>query len=485
MNTILEPDFEIRILGHDGQEIRWVGVPPCFPTIIAELQRISARVDPRKNLIVFKLPAEFRVQNLLSALTTYIPSNVGLQDMARKLRTIGVGVRTWGLSWIETTRDPLPTRNTREDGSIKSPPPPPPPSPPLPPPPHHAVEAKAGNEQARRVLTSKSPTQPVFGGALNDNLRETGVRISVTGVQDLQGRPQKLPIAKQDAQSDSLGNLSRESSVVPFGFDAEYLHGQTKSQPTPKETNEPEVHESFGDASRDTNFSRATFREVNLELDKVWQTQKLSNNTAATATPKYNGSFTSRPGEGQNPLRNTTAANGAYGCHVANPLQSVQNNLFAVPPYSDNPSAVPGYGFSFTASSPSMPEKAFPIPKSRDNRSSPRGYSVPISTPSPSMHSAGFTPGPSGERIENESKRLRLCNGTGPEELYNWARNKEEDVSCMTVHDEQTKSAESDDDREDRLRVFMDLAPDEQRSWALSEEDIDWIREQNERNNFG
>jgi hypothetical protein len=101
------------------------------------------------------------------------------------------------------------------------------------------------------------------------------------------------------------------------------------------------------------------------------------------------------------------------------------------------------------------------------------------------MHSAGFTPGLSGGRIGTESEGSRLCNRTGVEELGRQIRRGEEEARWVNVQGEQITPAESDEDRGKRLRIFMDLTPDEQRLWALSEEDIEWIREQNKENDFG
>jgi hypothetical protein len=102
------------------------------------------------------------------------------------------------------------------------------------------------------------------------------------------------------------------------------------------------------------------------------------------------------------------------------------------------------------------------------------------------MHSAGFTPGLFGGSIGTESAGSRPCDSTGVEELIGrQTRSGEEETRWANVQGEQKEAAESDEDRGKRLRIFMDLTPDEQRLWALSEEDIEWIREQNNENDFG
>jgi hypothetical protein len=81
--------------------MHWLKELPYFPQIVTELKRIHGGADPRNNTVVFKLPAKCNISNIFSALRLHVPSNAGLEEMARMLVTkIGVSFIAY-TDWLD------------------------------------------------------------------------------------------------------------------------------------------------------------------------------------------------------------------------------------------------------------------------------------------------------------------------------------------------------------------------------------------------
>jgi hypothetical protein len=227
MTTAQDPSFVIKLFAHDGRQMFIIERLPVLQQITTELKRIHGPMNPRNNIVVFNLPANYDPydHSILVTVLRMVPLNAGLEEMARTLVTIaGVGVITY-TDWAGLKQPGIVPSIVMEPGDLQ--------------------------EQRQKPPIFKETTQLAFGEALGDDLREPGVRFSVVKAHDLQKQTQKLPMFN--------------------------------------ETNQPAIREIGGDYQRDFD-SRKSIEEIDLEpRTQLSEIQRLSK--SASTNPAHGGPF--------------------------------------------------------------------------------------------------------------------------------------------------------------------------------------------------